>query len=60
MAQKQKRIGRPKLPKGEAKSEMVRVRVTPVELRALEAAAKSSGKDLTEWARAIMLGRLDT
>lgn len=46
-------LGRPKLPKGEAKSEMVRARVTPSELSAIEKAANGDG--ISEWARAVML-----
>lgn len=56
VAQKQNhKIGRPKLPKGEAKSEMIRSRVTPAEHKAIEIAAKSCGKDISEWARFVML-----
>jgi hypothetical protein len=53
--QKRTKIGRPRLPKGEAKSKVVRARVTPSELRAIECAAKASGKDISEWARDVML-----
>ena len=53
MAHKRKILGRPKLPKGEAKTEMVRARVTPSELKAIEEASNGSG--VSEWARAIML-----
>jgi hypothetical protein len=54
VAQKEKsKIGRPKLPKGEAKSCMVRARVTPSELKAIERAANGAG--VSEWARSVML-----
>ena len=46
-------MGRPKLPKGEAKSCMVRARVTPAEQRAIEQAAQGTG--VSEWARNVML-----
>ena len=49
---KNPKIGRPKLPKGDAKSCMVRARVTPDELRAIEKAANGSG--ISEWARTIL------
>ena len=52
---KQPKIGSPKLPKGEAKSEMVRARVTPMEYRAVEAAAITDGLDLSEWVRSIIV-----
>lgn len=45
--------GRPKLPKGEAKSCMVRARVTQSELKAIEIAANGAG--VSEWARNVML-----
>jgi hypothetical protein len=47
------KLGRPKLPKGEAKSKFVRVRVTPPELKAIERAANGAG--VSEWARGILL-----
>ena len=50
---KKVKIGRPKLPNGEAKSCMVRARVTPAEQRAIERAAKETG--VSEWARGVML-----
>ena len=54
MPQKEKsKIGRPKLPKGEAKTEMIRARVTPSELKAIEMAA--NGKGISEWARSVLL-----
>ena len=53
VAQKEKKIGRPKLPKGEAKSCMVRARVTPAELKTIEKVSKGSG--VSEWARSILL-----
>jgi hypothetical protein len=47
------KIGRPKLPKGEAKSCMVRARVTPSEQKAIEKAANGTG--VSEWARQILV-----
>jgi hypothetical protein len=47
-------MGRPALPEGEAKSEMIRARVTPGELKALQEAAKAAGKDLSIWVREVM------
>ena len=46
-------MGRPKLPKGEAKSAMIRARVTPAEQQAIERA--SDGAGVSEWARCVML-----
>lgn len=51
---KKAKAGRPKLPKGHAKEGMLRVRVTPEELRAIEAKSKSSKKSVSEWIRSIL------
>jgi len=57
VAQKEKsrkpKTGRPKLPEGEARIEMVRARVTPDEMKEIEKAANGSG--VSEWARTVML-----
>jgi len=53
VAHKRKILGRPKLPKGEAKTQMVRARVTPSELKAIAKAANGDG--VSEWARGILL-----
>jgi hypothetical protein len=50
------KVGRPKLPKGEAKSVMIRARVTPAEAKAIEQAA--GGKGVSEWARQVLLKAL--
>ena len=47
-------IGRPRLPRGKAK-EVFALRITPLEKRAIEAAAKRAGQRATEWARNAML-----
>lgn len=53
MPHKKETRGRPKLPKGEAKSETVRVRVTPTEYKSI---VSKAGKDgVSEWARDVML-----
>ena len=48
---KPKPVGRPKLAKGDAKAEMLRVRATPEELKAFDRAAKAKGKKRSEWIR---------
>jgi hypothetical protein len=55
VAQKQIKLGRPKLPKGEAKSCMIRARVAPTELMAMEAAARAKCSGISDWARKILL-----
>jgi hypothetical protein len=48
---KPKRVGRPTLPKGNAKDVMLRVRVTPDDLKAMKATAKASNASVSEWIR---------
>jgi uncharacterized protein (DUF1778 family) len=52
---KPKKPGRPKLPKGNAKGEMLRIRVTAEELRTIEAAAKGSRQTRSEFIRGKLL-----
>jgi uncharacterized protein (DUF1778 family) len=52
---KPKKAGRPLLPKGSAKGEMLRIRVTADELAAIEAAAKAKGQTRSEWMRGKLL-----
>lgn len=49
--QTKRQPGRPKLPKGNAKAAMLRVRLTPDELQTIEAAAKASQQSVSEWIR---------
>ncbi len=50
---KKPKPGRPRLPKGNAKAVMLRVRVTPDERIAIGKAAKSSNQTASEWIRAF-------
>jgi hypothetical protein len=45
------KIGRPKLPKGEAKGRIVPIRFNAQDVKRIEAAAKSSQKTVSEWVR---------
>jgi predicted HicB family RNase H-like nuclease len=54
LQKKAKKAGRPPLPKGEAKQGTLRVRVTPDELRAIEAKAKSAKQSVSEWIRSTL------
>jgi predicted HicB family RNase H-like nuclease len=45
------KIGRPKLPKGEAKGRIVPVRFNAEDLKRIELAAKASQKSVSEWIR---------
>jgi predicted HicB family RNase H-like nuclease len=49
-----KKAGRPPLPKGHAKAGTLRVRVTPEELRAIEASAKAKKLSVSEWIRSTL------
>jgi len=52
---KPKKAGRPPLPKGSAKGEMLRIRVTAEELRTIEAAAKAGRQTRSEFIRGKLL-----
>jgi len=58
-ASKPKKVGRPVLPKGNAKAATVRVRATPNELRAYEMAAKAQKQSLSEWIRNTLNSRVE-
>jgi hypothetical protein len=45
------KIGRPKLPKGEAKGRIVPVRFSAEEVSRITAAANASNKKISEWIR---------
>ena len=51
MRDKKKKVGRPTLPKGEAKTIVLQSRVQESEKKAYQSAAKSEGKDLSTWIR---------
>jgi hypothetical protein len=57
-ASKPKKVGRPMLPKGDAKAVMLRVRVTPDDLKAMEMRAKASKKTVSEWIRRTIMTEL--
>jgi uncharacterized protein (DUF1778 family) len=52
---KPKKPGRPRLPKGNAKAVMLRVRVTPDEQAMFARVAKASKKTISEWIRSTLL-----
>jgi len=51
LPQKPKKMGRPKLPKGEAKGRVVPIRFNSADLKRIESAAKASQKTVSEWIR---------
>lgn len=56
MAQQKRvrKVGRPKLPKGEAKGRTVNVRLAPDDLKAMEAAARAAKQTISEWIRSTL------
>jgi hypothetical protein len=50
-----KRMGRPKLPPDQRRTEVFSVRITKAELAKLKTAAKASIQDVKDWARNTML-----
>jgi hypothetical protein len=59
LPQKKTKVGRPKLPKGEAKGRIVPVRFTADDLKAMEAAAKAGKTTLSEWIRSTIHATLE-
>ena len=51
MRERKKKVGRPPLAKGEAKTIVLQSRVQESEKAAYQRAAKSEGKDLSTWVR---------
>ena len=49
-----RKVGRPRLPKGEAKGRIVPVRFTGDDLRRIAAAAKASKQSVSEWIRSTL------
>jgi hypothetical protein len=56
---KPKNIGRPKLPKGEAKGRIVPIRFNASDIKRVEAAAKSSKQTVSEWVRSTLNASLE-
>jgi hypothetical protein len=55
---KPRKVGRPKLPKGEAKGRIVPIRFTKIEHARVRKAAKASGKRVSDWIRSTLLANL--
>jgi hypothetical protein len=55
---KRAKVGRPKLPKGASRAELLLIRLTPAERQEVEAAAKRADESLSSWARRALLGAL--
>ena len=51
MREKKAKVGRPRMPKGEAKAIVLQSRVQPTEKQNYQKAAKAAGVDLSTWIR---------
>ena len=49
------KTGRPKLPKGEAKSKTIRTRFSPEEHARIKKAAKGRNESISDWVRKVLL-----
>jgi hypothetical protein len=56
---KHKKIGRPKLPKGDAKGRIVPVRFNAHDLRRIESAARANQKTVSEWIRGAITSAIE-
>ena len=56
---KDRKVGRPKLPKGEAKGRIVPVRFNGEALKRIEAAARASRQTVSEWIRSTISAGLE-
>ena len=56
MRQKKTKVGRPKLPKGEAKGRIVPVRFTADDLKVIAAKAKANNQTVSHWIRSTIMG----
>jgi hypothetical protein len=55
---KPKKVGRPKLPKGEAKGKIVAMRFEAEDLKRIDAAAKAVKKSRSEWMRSMLFAAI--
>jgi hypothetical protein len=53
-----KKMGRPPKPKGQAKAEVLTMRLTSAERSAAERAAEAAGVPISEWGRAALLAAI--
>jgi predicted HicB family RNase H-like nuclease len=53
------KMGRPKLPKGDAKGRIVPVRFNPSDLKRIEHAARASQKTVSEWIRGTLTAAME-
>ena len=54
MPKRARKVGRPRLPNGQAKGKIVPVRFNASDLRAIISAAKANGQSLSDWIRSTV------
>ena len=59
-AQKPKKVGRPKMAKGEAKGKIVPIRFNAEDLKKVTAAAKAKDQTVSEWVRNTLFSAIHT
>jgi hypothetical protein len=53
------KVGRPKLPKGEAKGRIVPIRFNAPDIKRIEAAARASQQTVSEWIRGTLAAAME-
>ena len=56
---KPKKVGRPKLPKGEAKGKLVALRLSAEDVKRIGAAAKAKKQNVSAWIRSTLTAALE-
>lgn len=56
---KPKKVGRPKLAKGEAKGKIVPIRFNAEDLKRVTTAAKANKQTVSEWVRSTLYAKLE-
>jgi hypothetical protein len=56
---KPKKVGRPKMAKGEAKGKIVPIRFNAEDLKKVTSAAKANQQTVSEWVRSTLYARLE-
>ncbi len=56
---KARKVGRPPLPKGQARGKIVPMRLSPAEATAFEKAAKAAKQTLSEWMRSTLNAKVN-
>jgi predicted HicB family RNase H-like nuclease len=56
---KPKKVGRPKLPKGEAKGKLVALRLSAEDVKRIGAAAKAKKQNISVWIRSTLVDSLN-